>query len=89
MWPGFRELQCVLAAPSVEKRLAPVLHDDSGRLVDMTRVRENLYIGAEYVATWPAYSSSILTSTLQWNTHYSRNLFLVKSLKKLTQPPYL
>ena len=48
MWPGFRELQCVLAAPSVEKRLAPVLHDDSGRLVDMTRVRENLYIGDEY-----------------------------------------
>ena len=48
MWPGFRELQCVLAAPCVEKRLAPVLHDDSGRLVDMTRVRENLYIGDEY-----------------------------------------
>ena len=48
MWPGFRELQCVLAAPSVEKRLVPVLHDDSGRLVDMTRVRENLYIGDEY-----------------------------------------
>ena len=38
----------MLAAPSVEKRLAPVLHDDSGRLVDMTRVRENLYIGDEY-----------------------------------------
>ena len=48
MWPGFRELQCVLAAPSVEKRLAPVLHDDSGRLVDMSMVRENLYIGDEY-----------------------------------------
>ena len=32
----------------MEKRLAPVLHDDSGRLVDMTRVRENLYIGDEY-----------------------------------------
>ena len=48
MWPGFRELQCVLAAPSVEKRLAPLLHDDSGRLVDMSMVRENLFIGDEY-----------------------------------------
>ena len=47
MWPGFRELQCVLAAPSVEKRLAPVLYDDSGRLVDMTMVWENLFIGDE------------------------------------------
>lgn len=89
MWPGFRELQCVLAAPAVEKRREQLLRDDSGRRVDMTAVRENLYIGAEYVATWPAYSSSILTSILQWNTHYSRHLFLVKSLNNLTQPPYL
>ena len=54
MWPGFRELQCVLAAPAVEKRREQLLRDDSGRRVDMTAVRENLYIGAEYVATWSA-----------------------------------
>ena len=60
MWPGFRELQCVLAAPSVEKRLAPVLHDDSGRLVDMTRVRENLYIGDEYERNQKLFTNTIM-----------------------------
>ena len=60
MWPGFRELQCVLAAPSVEKRLAPVLHDDSGRLVDMSVVRENLYIGDEYERNLKLFTNTIM-----------------------------
>ena len=62
MWPGFRELQCVLAAPSVEKRLAPVLHDDSGRLVDMSMVRENLFIGDEYEKKQTAFKLLLTTS---------------------------
>ena len=85
MWPGFRELQCVLAAPAVEKRREQLLRDDSGRRVDMTAVRENLYIGAEYVATWPAYSSLILI--LQWNIPIilvSMHLILLESLNNLT-----
>ena len=47
MWPGFRELESVLARPSVEKRSVTVLFDDSGRLVDMVPVMDNLYIGDE------------------------------------------
>jgi len=47
MWPGFRELQSVLQAPSVEKRVVKLVQDDSGRLVDMTEIRNNLFIGDE------------------------------------------
>ena len=44
----------------MEKRLAPVLHDDSGRLVDMTRVRENLYIGDEYERNQKLFTNTIM-----------------------------
>ena len=47
MWTGFRELHCVLATPTVEKRMVTLLYDDSGRHVDMTNIRDNLYIGDE------------------------------------------
>ena len=47
MWPGFRELQSVLQTPSVQKRVTKLLQDDSGRLVDMTEIRSNLFIGDE------------------------------------------
>ena len=74
MWPGFRELQCVLAAPSVEKRLATVLHDDSGRLVDMTRVRENLFIGDEYE------NQELFINTIEHYCHVKRNIDLIDIL---------
>ena len=49
MWPGFRELQSVMQrqTTSVEKRVVTTLKDDSGRLVDMTEIRDNLFIGDE------------------------------------------
>ena len=47
MWPGFRELQSVMQTSSVEKRVVTTLKDDSGRLVDMTEIRDNLFIGDE------------------------------------------
>ena len=47
MWPGFRELQSVIQSTSVERRAVTTLKDDSGRLVDMTEIRENLFIGDE------------------------------------------
>jgi len=47
MWPGFKDLQSVLHAPAVEKRVVTLLHDDSGRRVDMTEIRDNLFIGNE------------------------------------------
>jgi len=50
MWPGFRDLQSVMATSSVEKRVVTTLKDDSGRLVDMTEIRDNLFIGDESAA---------------------------------------
>ena len=44
-----RELQAVLAIPAVEKRAVAVLQDCSGRRVDMTEIRQNLFIGDECV----------------------------------------
>ena len=49
-WGG-RELQTVLAIPAVEKRAVAVLQDCSGRRVDMTEIRRNLFIGDECVIT--------------------------------------
>ena len=46
-----RELQTVLAIPAVEKRAVAVLQDCSGRRVDMTEIRRNLFIGDECVIT--------------------------------------
>ena len=43
----FKELQGVLQAPAVEKRVVTLLQDDSGRRVDMTEIRNNLHIGDE------------------------------------------
>jgi hypothetical protein len=37
----------VVDKPNVERRLTPVFVDDSGRLVDMTEIFPNLFIGDE------------------------------------------
>ena len=42
MWTVFKELQGVLQAPVIEKRVVTLLHDDSGRRVDMTEIK-NLF----------------------------------------------
>ena len=47
MWTVFKELHAVLQAPVIEKRVVTVLKDDSGRRVDMTEIRTNLFIGDE------------------------------------------
>ena len=47
MWTVFKQLQAVLQTPVVEKRVITVLQDDSGRRVDMTEIRTNLFIGDE------------------------------------------
>ena len=47
MWTVFRQLQAVLQTPVVEKRVVTILQDDSGRRVDMTEIRTNLFIGDE------------------------------------------
>ena len=47
MWTVFKELQTVLQAPVIEKRVVTILKDDSGRRVDMTEIRTNLFLGDE------------------------------------------
>jgi len=50
MWTVFKELQTVLQAPVIEKRVVTILKDDSGRRVDMTEIRTNLFLGDEGAA---------------------------------------
>jgi hypothetical protein len=47
LWSVFHDLKSVVDKPNVERRLTPVFVDDSGRLVDMTEIFPNLFIGDE------------------------------------------
>ena len=47
MWTVFKELQAILQAPVIEKRVVTILKDDSGRRVDMTEIRTNIFLGDE------------------------------------------
>ena len=43
------EIKAVLEAPLVEKRNVAVIYDDSRRVVDMTEIKPNLFIGDELI----------------------------------------
>ena len=47
LWSVFHKLKGVLDAPSVEKKAHHVTYDDSKRIVDMTEILPNLFIGDE------------------------------------------
>ena len=49
LWSTYHDIKAVLEAPAIEKRQVQVLVDDSKRIVDMTLIQPNLYIGAELV----------------------------------------
>ena len=49
LWSTYHDIKAVLEAPAIEKRQVQVLVDDSNRIVDMTLIQPNLYIGAELV----------------------------------------
>jgi len=50
LWSTYHDIKAVLEAPAIEKRQVQVLVDDSNRIVDMTLIQPNLYIGAEGAA---------------------------------------
>ena len=47
LWSVFHKLKAVLDAPLVEKKMHQVTYDDSKRIVDMTEILPNLFIGDE------------------------------------------
>ena len=50
LWSTYHDIKAVLEAPAIEKRQVQVLVDDSNRIVDMTLIKPNLYIGDELVS---------------------------------------
>lgn len=49
LWSTYYEIKAVLEAPLVEKRNVAVIYDDSRRVVDMTEIKPNLFIGDELI----------------------------------------
>ena len=47
LWSVFYDLKAVVDKPIVERRLTPVFIDDSSRIVNMTEIFPNLFIGDE------------------------------------------
>jgi len=47
LWNVFHDLKSIVDHPVVDKYVAPILIDDSGRLVNMTEIYPNLFIGDE------------------------------------------
>ena len=50
LWSTYHDIRAVLDTPAIEKRQVQVLVDDSNRIVDMTLIKPNLYIGDELVS---------------------------------------
>ena len=49
LWSTYHEIKSVLEAPVIEKRHTNIKYDDSKRVVDMTEITPNLFIGDELV----------------------------------------
>ena len=49
LWSTYYEIKAVLDAPLIEKRAVRVIYDDSKRIVDMTEILPNLFIGDELI----------------------------------------
>ena len=49
LWSTYHEIRNVLDKPVIEKRVTKLKYDDSKRVVDLTEIRPNLYIGDELV----------------------------------------
>ncbi len=47
LWTIFHDLKSIVDQPVIEKCQAPIFIDDSGRLVNMTEIFPNLFIGDE------------------------------------------
>jgi hypothetical protein len=47
LWSVFNDLKAVVDKPTVERRMTAVFFDDSSRIVNMTEIFPNLFIGDE------------------------------------------
>jgi hypothetical protein len=47
LWSVFNDLKAVVDKPIVERRVVTVFFDDSSRIVNMTEIFPNLFIGDE------------------------------------------
>lgn len=52
LWSTYHEIKSVLDAPVIEKRPTNIIYDDSKRVVDLTEIKPNLYIGDELVCVF-------------------------------------
>ena len=60
LWSTYHDIKAVLEAPAIEKRQVQVLVDDSNRIVDMTLIKPNLYIGDELVSYFLTYNTNTI-----------------------------
>ena len=59
LWSTYHEIRNVLDKPVIEKRVTNIIYDDSKRVVDLTEIKPNLYIGDELVLVIPTNIFSI------------------------------
>ena len=69
LWSTYHDIKAVLEAPAIEKRQVQVLVDDSIRIVDMTLIQPNLYIGAELVFLLLCYISKYTYNCTVFENH--------------------
>ena len=73
LWSTYHEIRKVLDKPVIEKRVTNIIYDDSKRVVDLTEIKPNLYIGGELVS-WLIYTNTI---TIWYNYIIFDNFFLL------------
>ena len=49
LWTTYHEIKAVIDVPLERKRVVQIIYDDSNRVVDMTEIAPNLFIGDEYL----------------------------------------
>jgi len=59
LWSTYHEIRKVLDKPVIEKRVTNIIYDDSKRVVDLTEIKPNLYIGGEGAAKNTFYLKKI------------------------------
>ena len=80
LWSTYHDIKAVLEAPAIEKRQVQVLVDDSNRIVDMTLIQPNLYIGDELVFYKPLLEVNCNDTTQYTAIHSSCVINVVAAL---------
>ena len=83
LWSKYYEIKAVLEAPAIEKRNVAIIYDDSRRIVDMTQICPNLYIGDELMLFLITLSPEIMRKRLICDFCFrgaAKNTFYLKKL---------